>query len=267
MMNGQSILTKYNFLVGLSVDGPAEIHNANRPTIGGKGSHELVMRGRDALIRNNVDYNILTLVNNLNIKDPVKLYKYIRDDLGVNYHQYIECVEFDAKGNLMPYAITAEQWGVFLCTIFDEWYANDTNTVSVKLFDSILARLVDQVANACVFAGDCRQYLVVEHNGDIYPCDFFVRPELKLGNLMTDSWQDLNESPTYEHFGLSKSNWNDKCNTCPYLPICQGCCQKNRWGAGSDPTNLSVLCAGWKYSMLTHYPVLRHWPIKLGNDV
>jgi len=239
-------LAKYNFLVGLSIDGPAEIHDANRPTIGGKGSHAMVMKGRDALIRNGVDYNVLTLVNSLNIKDPVKLYKYVRDELGVNYHQYIECVEFDSKGKLMPYAVTPEQWGEFLCTIFDEWYATDTNNVSVRLFDSILTKIVDNVANACVFSPDCRQYFVVEHNGDIYPCDFFVRPEMLLGNIMTDSWEHALTSPIYEHFGVSKSNWNVKCTTCPYVSICQGCCQKNRWGAGSDPTNLSVLCAGWE---------------------
>ncbi len=239
-------LAKYNFLVGLSIDGPAEIHDANRPTIGGKGSHEFVMRGRDALIRNGVDYNVLTLVNSLNVKDPVKLYKYVRDDLGVDFHQYIECVEFDKKGQLMPYAVSPEQWGEFLCTIFDEWYANDLNRVSIRLFDSILNKLVAGQASSCVFANDCRQYFVVEHNGDVYPCDFFVKPEMKLGNIMEDSWGKLQNSSMYKDFGVAKHQWNSKCDTCPYVSICQGCCQKNRWGAGTESTNLSVLCSGWE---------------------
>ncbi len=238
-------LAKYNFLVGISVDGPPEIHNRHRLTAGGEGSHELVMKGLDALKRNNVEYNILTLVSDSNADSPLTVYNYVKE-LGCNYHQYIECVEFDAKGNLMRYAVKPRQWGEFLCAIFDEWHKNDRNNVSVRLFDSILTRMIDGVANVCALSRDCRQYFVVEHNGDVYPCDFFVLPELKLGNVMDGRWEDFAKSEIYRQFGARKSALNEKCVNCPYLDYCAGCCPKNRFGRKGDPKTLSALCEGWE---------------------
>jgi uncharacterized protein len=238
-------LAKYKFLVGISVDGPEEIHDLNRLTVSAEGSHRLVMRGIEALKRHKVEYNVLTLVSSANVKQPLLIYNYLKEH-GVYYHQYIECIEFDSNDQLTGFSVTPEQWGEFLCSVFDEWYKKDVFTVSVRLFDSILTRLVDGYANACAFGTDCRQYLVVENNGNIYPCDFFVTPELKLGNLMNDSWLEMLNSPVYEAFGKRKSNWNDECVKCEYLKICSGCCPKNRPTRGEDPTRLSILCDGWK---------------------
>lgn len=238
-------LKKYNFLVGISVDGPAEIHDINRVTPHGEGSHQLVMKGMEALKRNNVEYNVLTLVTSANVKHPLVIYNYLKD-LGVNYHQYIECVEFKKNGKLNEFAIQPELWGEFLCQIFDEWYKKDAYTVSVRLFDSILTKMIDNYANACPFDTDCRQYLVVENNGNIYPCDFYVLPEYKLGNIMENSWKEMLESPLYAEFGARKRNWNEKCETCKFLSLCNGCCPKNRPDHGSDPTKLSILCKGWE---------------------
>lgn len=238
-------LGKYNFLVGISIDGPAAIHDKNRLTVSGQGSHDLVMKGMEALKRNNVEFNVLTLVTSANIQEPLLIYNYLKD-LGVLYHQYIECVEFDKDGRLNEFAVQPELWGEFLCRIFDEWYKHDTYTVSVRLFDSILTKLVDNYANACPFDTDCRQYLVVENNGNIYPCDFYVLPEYKLGNIMENSWEDMLNSPVYEAFGARKRQWNEKCDKCKFLNICCGCCPKNRPDHGSDPTKLSVLCKGWE---------------------
>ena len=239
-------LARYNFLVGVSIDGPAEIHDRYRVFIDGRGAHADVMKGLDALKRNRVEYNVLTLVSRSNVARPRETYHYLRDELGVLFHQYIECVEFDADGALMPFSITGREWGDFLCGIYDEWIrCGDTHRVSIRLFDSILTRMVDGYANVCAMGRDCRQYLVVEHNGDIYPCDFFVRPELKLGNIMQDTWEDLLASPVYEAFGARKRHWNEKCETCEYLKFCAGCCPKNRPGGGRDPSRLSALCEGW----------------------
>ncbi len=239
-------LAQYNFLVGVSIDGPPAIHDKYRTFANGRGSHADVMRGLDCLKRNRVEYNVLTLVSQSNVSHPVDVYHYLRDDLGVKFHQYIECVEFQSDGSLQPFAITGKAWGDFLCAIYDEWVkCGDTHRVSIRLFDSILTRMVDGVANVCSMGQNCQQYLVVEHNGDIYPCDFFVRPELKLGNIMEDSWETLLNSPIYVEFGARKAQWNETCASCDYLKFCSGDCPKNRPTQGQDPRQLSTLCDGW----------------------
>jgi len=241
-----SHLKKYNFLVGISIDGPPEIHNKHRLTASGKGSYELVIKGLSALKRNNVEYNVLTLVSDANANFPLQTYNFIKE-LGANFHQYIECVEFDDNGNLTSFSVKPHQWGEFLCKIFDEWYKYDRCKVSVRLFDSILIKLLDNISNVCAMSDDCRQYFVVEHNGDVYPCDFFVLPELKLGNVMTGTWDDFINNPIYLDFGKRKSRLNQKCKECKYLFLCAGCCPKNRFGKGIvAPERLSALCEGWE---------------------
>lgn len=238
-------LARYRFLTGISLDGPAEIHDSQRVTIDGRGSHHDVMRGIATLRRNGADFNILTLVSQANVKQPELIYRYMCDE-GFLFQQYIECVEADASGNLRPYSLRGAEWGEFLCRLFDLWFANDTRRVSIRMFDSILARLVDGVPNVCHIGTDCRQYLVVEHNGDVYPCDFYVEKDLRLGNVMTDSWERMLESPVYKAFGLRKRRWPDECTKCSFRYICAGDCPKNRLCSGLDEGRLSVLCAGWQ---------------------
>lgn len=238
-------LAQYNFLVGLSIDGPAEVHDRFRVYADGRGSHARIMETVERLKRHQTQYNVLTLVSQSNIDRPRETYRYLCD-LGVDFHQYIECVEFDETGQLQPYAIDGKQWGDFLCAVFDEWYPNDTRRVSVRLFDSILSRLVEGRPTVCAMGTDCRQYLVVEYNGDIYPCDFFVRPELKLGNILADDWATLQQKPLYKWFGARKREWVHACDECPYLAFCAGDCPKNRPGHGDQGAKLSVLCEGIK---------------------
>jgi len=239
-------LAQYQFLVGVSIDGPPEVHNKYRVFVRGRGAHADVMKGLEALKRNRVEYNVLTLVSQSNVRQPREIYRYLRDELGVLFHQYIECVEFDGQDGLQPYAVNGREWGDFLCGIYDEWIGSgDTRRVSVRLFDSIMTMLVDGYANVCAMGTDCRQYLLIEHNGDVYPCDFYVRPDLKLGNVMENDWEQMLESDLYREFGARKRQWNEKCEGCPYLRYCAGCCPKNRPGQGEDPTRLSALCEGW----------------------
>ena len=239
-------LARYHFLVGVSVDGSAEIHNTNRLTESGRGTHEQVLRGIERLQRNGVEYNILTVVSKANVHRAREVYRYLRDDLGVMHHQYIPCVEFAPDGSPAPFSITGEEWGAFLLDIFDEWHGGDEERVSVRLFDSVLTMMVDGVANNCVMAKNCRQYFVVEHNGDVYPCDFFVDPEKRLGNVMRDRFEDMWQSVRFRDFGRNKRKWNAECVTCPYLTYCAGDCQKMRYRVEEDPSQLSALCAGWK---------------------
>ena len=239
-------LGRYHFLVGVSLDGSPEIHDRNRLTESGRGTHAQVLRGIETLERHNVEYNILTVVSAANADRGREVYRYLRDDLNVRYHQYIPCVEFDEHGALLPYAITGEQWGRFLLDVFEEWHGGDEERVSIRLFDSILTMLVDGTANNCVMARNCRQYFVVEHNGDVYPCDFFVEKKRLLGNVMRDRFEDMWSSRGFRDFGRDKRRWNAECATCPYLSVCAGDCQKMRYRTGEDPSNLSHLCAGWK---------------------
>ena len=236
---------EYKFLLGVSLDGPEYLHDHYRKTIGQKPTHALVMRGIENLKRYKVEFNILTLVNNLTVKKAKEIYNYHKDK-GFFYHQYIPCVEYDDHNNPYHFSITGEDWGTFLCELFDEWIKEDVNTVSVRLFDSIIEYLVFNRYNVCNIQENCCQYFVVEYDGNVYPCDFFVRKDLVLGNVLTGTWDDFLDSPIYHQFGRQKALWNDECNACPYLYLCHGGCQKNRVGGPQSSKTLSVLCQGWK---------------------
>ncbi|MDD5727531.1 MAG: anaerobic sulfatase maturase [Victivallales bacterium] len=235
----------YSFLIGVSLDGPAELHNKYRLDCGGCGSHAQVLKGIEVLKRNNTEFNILTMVSTANVDYPAQVYRYLKKQ-GFKYHQYIECVEYSRDGSLLPFAVTGRQWGGFMCGIFDEWYPRDRHEISVRLFDSILFCLLEGTPNVCAMGSDCRQYLLIENNGDVYPCDFFMDRKWKLGNLMNDSWESLTGSPLYARFGVRKKEYATACQACPWLKFCQGGCPKNRPERGDVPGMQTSLCDGWK---------------------
>jgi len=240
-----SLFAEYSFLLGVSLDGPLDIHDSYRLTRGGGGSHNDVLRGIDALRRNKVEFNILTLVNNINGRRGRDVYNYLKD-MGINYHQYIPCVEFDGIGKLLPYAIDGEVWGNFLCEVFDEWVKNDIYKISIRLFDGILGLMVNGSYSICHMAGNCCQYFVVEHNGDVYPCDFFVMKDKRLGSIMESTWSELLTNPLYIEFGALKNNWDPACSGCEYLNYCSGDCLKHRIPQPGSNCDISRLCSGWK---------------------
>jgi len=169
------------------------------------------------------------------------------EEVGASFVQFIECVELDGHGRAAPYCVSPEEWGSFLCAVFDRWYAKDTRRVSVRLFDTILAKLAAGRDICCTAGTDCRQYFVVEYNGDVYPCDFHVLPELKLGNVMTHTWEEMAESSVFKTFGARKRETHAACGACEYFKLCAGDCPKNRVGHSSGAADrLSYLCAGWK---------------------
>jgi uncharacterized protein len=236
---------QYKFLLGVSLDGPAELHDKYRCYSNGVGSHSQVMSGLDTLRRYGVKTNVLTLVNSLNARHPSQIYQYLIN-IGVFFHQYIPCVEFDNAGLLQPYALSPKLWGEFLCGIFDLWYPNDVGKISVRYFDSLLIYLATGKYNICHMGRNCNNYLLVEHNGDIYPCDFFVEPQLKIGNICEDSWKDVVLKNEYQHFSRSKSNWIEECDNCNYLSVCSADCLKFRLRGGSNAFQKSLLCKGYK---------------------
>ncbi len=233
-----------NFLVGVSLDGPEKYHDSYRVTAAGNPTHRMVLRGIQYLKEAGAEFNILVLVNSRNVKNPVELYKYFRNKR-FNFLQFIPCVEFDEQGELTHYSITGKEWGEFLNGVFDIWYRKDTRRVSIRHFDSVLNYLVLGQYTSCTMDRDCRQYFVVEYDGGIFPCDFFVNKELNLGNINSTSWTSALENPLYGDFGKRKLGFNKKCRNCRWLSLCNGDCQKMR-GAHADPEHLSVLCEGWQ---------------------
>lgn len=237
-----SFLHEAGFLVGISIDGPASLHDRFRLHEDGRGSHTDVLRGLEILKRHRIEHNVLTLVSAANREHPVEVYRYLRDELGLRYHQYIDCVEFGRDGTLLPYSLRPGQWGRFLCSVFDEWYPRDTHTVSIRLFDSIVSRLATGIPTICPMGGDCRHYLVIEHNGDLYPCDFHVRPETLLGNIAHVPLSAVRSSARYRSWGQIKNPRSSTCDHCRYLPLCMGDCPKNRLPG----TPRTLLCDDWK---------------------
>ena len=224
------------WLVGVSVDGPATLHDIHRHTPSSSPSHADVLAGLSALRSVGVEFNVLTLVTSANAGAAETVYRHLRDDIGARFLQFIECT------SPAPYAVSGSAWGEFLCRLYDVWRAcGDERRVSVRLFDTIVLRLLGGPPDACPFASDCRNYFVVENDGSVYPCDFHVSPEWRLGDVMHDSWSSLVESPLYAAFGQRKSDLPSQCLECPYCFICQGDCVRNR-----APGGPSRLCAGWR---------------------
>ncbi len=239
-------LSQYRFLVGVSLDGPPDVHDRYRRTQNKAGTHAEVLKAIRRLRRHGVQFNILTLVTDASVRRAKEIYRYFRSQ-GFLFQHYIPCVEFDAQGRLRPYSVNGEDWGRFLCDLFDEWKLRDTRRVSVRLFDSIIHKLVLGKPIDCHMDTDCRQYFVVEYNGDVYPCDFFVRHELRLGNIFTDTWEQLLKSPVYAEFGARKATLASPCRDCRYLTLCNGDCPRAYPPVGEPSTASSVLCAGWKH--------------------
>ncbi|MFH1477953.1 MAG: anaerobic sulfatase maturase [Verrucomicrobiota bacterium] len=235
----------YHFLAGISLDGPPSIHDRYRVNSAGDGSFSAVWRGIECLRRHNVDFNILTLVTQANIRRAAEVYRYLCDE-GFMFQQYIPCVETDARGKVLPFSIDGESWGEFLCRMYDLWIKHDTRRVSVRLFDSILNLMVDQRYTDCQIRLACDTYFVVEHNGDVYPCDFFVEPRWRLGNIGNLSWHGLRVLPLYRQFSRRKGNHNEACKACKWRRFCQGDCPKFRLSTENDTRQISHLCQGWQ---------------------
>lgn len=239
-------LRQEDFLTGISLDGPEYIHDHYRHGCGGEGSFKKVWRGIQTMKQAGAEFNILTLINDVNVKKPEEVYRFFCDN-GFNFHQYIPCVEPDGHGGVKPYSISGEEWGDFLIAIFDLWYAKDTRKVSIRHFDTVFNLLVTNRREQCTVCNNCNQYLVVDFNGDIYPCDFFVEKRLLLGNINRNEWGHCLYSPIYLDFGSQKIKTDPQCQTCRYNWLCVGDCLKHRFcSGGGDPHKLSHLCIGWQ---------------------
>ena len=257
-------LSEQKWLVGISIDGPRELHDAYRLDKGSQPTFERVLRGMDVLKCHKVDFNTLTTVHRANAQHPLEVYRFLREN-GIGYMQFIPIVErisssptphgltliapgYKEEAAVTTWSVEPEQYGRFLCTIFDEWVRNDVGRVFVQLFDVSLEMWLGQEASLCVFRKTCGSELAIEHSGDVYSCDHFVYPENKLGNIMEASLRSLVDSPQQITFGEDKNDTLPQyCRNCEVRFACNGECPKHRFLTTPDgELGLNYLCAGYK---------------------
>lgn len=255
-----------HWLVGVSIDGPQEFHDEYRRNRQGLPSFHKVMRGIGLLNKHRVEWNALAVVNDFNADYPIEFYRFFKE-IGCHYLQFTPIVEriFHHKDGrhlasveeggqkLADFSVTPEQWGNFLCTLFDEWVRKDVGDYYIQLFDSTLANWVGEQPGICTLAESCGHAGVMEYNGDVYSCDHFVFPQYKLGNLHTQTLVEMMYSDRQLQFGRDKHDRLPQvCRECTYLFACHGECPKNRFATTPDgQSGLNYLCKGY-YRFFDH---------------
>ncbi len=246
-----------DYLIGLSIDGPRELHDANRVDKGGRPTFDKVMRGLRLLQKHGVEFNILTTVNAANEDYPLEVYRFLRDEVGASWMQFIPIVErinddgttLQQQGHsVSDKSVAPEQFGAFLNAIFDEWVLRDVGKVFVQTFEAAARSWLGVPAGMCVFSETCGTGVAIEHQGDVYSCDHFVEPKYLIGNIRQDSFVDLLSSGFQKKFGNDKRDGLPKyCLECDVRFACHGECPKNRFIETSDgQPGLNYLCAGYK---------------------
>ncbi len=266
-------LAANRFLVGISIDGPAHLHDAYRVDKGGQPTFDRVMAGLQVLKKHKIEFNTLTTVHRKNSRQALEVYQFLRK-IGSGYLQFIPIVERNAASTdnglwLAPppdhedaaaldsqvteWSVRPAEYGQFLITIFDEWVQHDVGKIFVQQFDAALANWTGHPAGVCIFSENCGRALAVEHNGDLYSCDHYVYPRYKLGNLMNTAIATLVDSPEQQAFGSAKSATLPRyCRECPVRFACHGECPKHRFlKTPAGEPGLNYLCAGYK-KFFTH---------------
>jgi uncharacterized protein len=235
------------FLLGISIDGPKEFHDYYRLGRSGSGTFDRVMRGVENCKKHKVEFNTLVLLNNKNVKHPDELFDFFVEN-DMTYLQFIPCLERDPDtGKRADFSITPQQYGEFLCRIFDRWYSYGPEKLNIRQFDSIVTYYVLGKHTICTFSEQCAGFLVVEHTGDCFGCEFFVEPKWGLGNILETPMKKLAASSKKRAFARAKQNLSNKCLVCTYLAICRGGCTKDRVRLNNRPANReSYFCEGYK---------------------
>ncbi len=241
-----AFLAHYNFLVGLSLDGPPHVHDHYRRTRGGRPSFEQVMRAQKVLHRGGVEHNFLVMVTPVSAPRAAEIYRFFVGR-GFRYLQVIPCVEYVADTRQPePYTVSAADYGRFMCDLFDLWADGDWRKVFVRDFNDFLSVYMGRVMPTCIHRQRCGDYVVIEYNGDVYPCDFFVEPELKLGNIMDRPLAEIVEDSLFAEFCDHKSDYAPECTRCEWLWLCYGACPKHRLVATGSWSGHNHLCAGYR---------------------
>jgi len=235
------------FLVGISIDGPKEFHDYYRFDHSGQGSFDKVIKAIQNCKKYKIEFNTLILLNNRNVEHPDELFDFFIEN-GVRFLQFITCVErVPATGKIADFSITPAQYGEFLCRIFDRWYDYGPKKLSIRDFDSILSYCVAGKHTICTFEKQCSSYIVVEHNGDCFCCDFFVEPKWRLGNIFETPIEKLAASSKKRAFARAKQELCNKCLVCRDLAVCRGGCMKDRAALEDGRWNReSYFCESYK---------------------
>lgn len=247
-------LADQDFLVGVSIDGPAPLHDTYRVDKGGKPTFHRVIAGLDRLKQHGVRWNALTTVHHANEHHGLAVYRFLRDELGADFVQLIPIVERPSPGGIptgvevTDRSVSAEGYGRFLIEVFDEWVRRDVGTVFVQMFDSTLASFVGAPGALCVHARTCGTAVALEHNGDLYSCDHFVEPDHLLGNIIETHMLELVDSPQQQAFGNAKNDeLPDYCRSCDVRFACNGGCPKDRFTLTPDgQPGLHYLCPSYQ---------------------
>ena len=251
-----------NYLIGLSLDGPRELHDANRVDKKGSPTFDRVMRGLRLLQKHGVEYNILTTINRINAAHPLEVYRFLRDEVKTTWIQFIPVVErinedgktlYQQGATVSENSVLPEQFGNFLTTIFDEWVRKDVGKIFVQTFEAAVRSWLNMPTGMCFFSPTCGSGVALEHNGDLYSCDHFVEPDYLLGNIQEHSMAELVGSDRQFKFGQDKLDTLPKyCRECEVRFACHGECPKHRFIHTPDgEPGLNYLCAGYK-QFFTH---------------
>jgi uncharacterized protein len=236
-----------NFLVGVSIDGPKEFHDHYRRDFSSAGTFDRVIEAVENLKKYKVEFNVLVLLNDKNASHPNELFDFFIER-NIRYLQFVPCVEFDrTTGKAADFSVTAAQYGEFMCRLLDRWCKHGLNKLSIRDFDSILSWCINGKHTLCTFDKRCASYIVVEHNGDAFCCDFFVEPQWRLGNILETNIGALAASSRKLSFIRAKQNLSNECFLCRHVNLCRSGCMKDKMSFLKNQVNSrSYLCEGYK---------------------
>lgn len=285
-----SFLKKNNFIVGISLDGPREVHNRHRRDRKGNGTFDQVIHGLQLLQKHHVEHNVMACVARDTAAYPLQVYHFFKD-AGVEFIQFTPIVERSAdecsvrhdirlagppgldtvepQTHVTPWTVVPEEYGNFLISIYEEWVRSDVGKIFVMNFEWALNAWLSSPSPVCVHAKTCGRSVVIEHNGDVFACDHCVYPHYRLGNIMRDRLDAMVEKSLQSGFGVNKeSALPTKCKSCEVLAACQGGCPKHRFATTDyDEPGLNYLCAGYKNFFLHIRKYLRVMAQLLENDL
>ena len=263
-------LSRHQFFIGLSIDGPVKLHNTYRVDKKGAATYEQVIHGLRLLRKHGVEFNTLTVVSRGNSQKPLEVYRYLRD-IGSGFIQFIPLVERlgdagarkpgldlaeppraneadNGRQSVTDCSVKPRQYGEFLCTIFDEWVRRDVGSAFVQLFDVTIGNTMGLGSSLCLFSETCGTAMAMEHNGDVYSCDHYVYPRYKLGNVLDETLGQMATSDFQRNFGRAKADPLPRnCRECEVRLLCHGECPKHRFVRAPDgEPGLNYLCAAYK---------------------
>ena len=277
-----NFFAKNNFLVGVSLDGPCDVHDTFRKTKGQAPTFKRVMKTVKMFKSHGVEFNTLSVVNSKCVGRGREIYLFFRDIVGSKYMQFLPAVEHvvsrpgyhrpiivspETQGAVLaPWSVSAAGYGKFLCDIFDIWVRNDVGRTYVQMFDATLASYVGAMPGVCSMGETCGDALVVEHNGDVYSCDHFVYPEYLLGNINEQTLSQIYDTAKRRDFGLAKRNaLPAECLGCKYFFACHGECPKHRFETGADGCRKNSLCEGLRMYFEHTEPYMLYMKERLEN--